>query len=86
MQLDDLKAEVEPYKNTLVIDGFDRVVRLVDVIYDYDDYYWVFADRNKEDRLVTVLSQWFPLKGFMKDKDYDRLVSFWNLNHTTKAI
>ena len=30
--LADLKAELEPFRNTLVIDDFDKVVRLVDVI------------------------------------------------------
>jgi len=86
MQLDDLKAEVEPYKNTLVIDGFDRVTRLVDVIDGDDDYYWVFDSNDKEERLVSVLLQWFPLKGFMKDEDYDRLVLFWNFDRINKAI
>jgi hypothetical protein len=40
--LSQLKDKLEPFKDTLVIADFDRVVRLVDVIEDEDDFYWVY--------------------------------------------
>jgi len=38
--LKELQDELEPYKNTLVLDCFE-VVRLTGVIDGEDDYYWV---------------------------------------------
>ena len=83
----DLKTELEPYKNTLVIDNFDSVVRLVDVIEDEyeDDYYWVY-DSKKGLTYSSCVCSWIPLKGFIEQEKYDRMVSIWNLNNLEKAI
>lgn len=83
--LEDLKAEVEPYKNTLVIDDFSRVVRLVDVIDGDDDYYWVY-DSEKGIYYASCVGGWTPLKGFIEQENYDRLVRIWNLNNIDKAV
>lgn len=83
--LEDLKAEVEPYKNTLVIDDFSRVVRLVDVIDGDDDYYWVY-DSEKGIYYSSCVGGWTPLKGFIEQENYDRLVRIWNLNNIDKAV
>lgn len=83
--LEDLKAEVEPYKNTLVIDDFDTVVRLVDVIDGDDDYYWVFESRNRT-YYSSCVGGWIPLKGFIEQEKYDRMVRIWNLNNIEKAV
>lgn len=83
--LEDLKAEVEPYKNTLVIDDFDTVVRLVDVIDGDDDYYWVYESRNRI-YYSSCVGGWIPLKGFLEQEKYDRMVRMWNLNNINKAV
>lgn len=83
--LEDLKAEVEPYKNTLVIDDFDTVVRLVDVIDGDDDYYWVYESRNRI-YYSSCVGGWIPLKGFIEQEKYDRMVRMWNLNNINKAV
>jgi len=81
--LSELKAELEPFRNTLVLEYFN-VVRLVDVIESKDDYYWVY-DGDKGLILSSCVGGWFPLKGFIRQEDYDRLVRVWNLNHDEKA-
>lgn len=83
--LEDLKTEVEPYKNTLVIDDFDTVVRLVDVIDGDDDYYWVYESRNRI-YYSSCVGGWIPLKGFIEQEKYDRMVRIWNLNNINKAV
>lgn len=84
-----LKLELEPYKNTLVIDDLDQVVRLVDVVYDgsneFEDFYWVFESKNGIYH-ASCVSGWVALKGFIPEEKYDRLVRIWNLNHTEQAI
>lgn len=83
--LEELKRELKPFKDTLVIDNLDRVVRLVDVIFDEDDYYWVFDRKNRLYHSSCVL-EWIPLKGYIPEEKYDRLVRIWNLNNEVKAI
>jgi hypothetical protein len=82
--LEDLKKELEPYRNTLVLDYFD-VVRLVDVINGEDDYYWVY-DTKQGIVHSSCVGGWTPLKGKIDDKNYNQLVRVWNLNHIEKAI
>lgn len=74
---------VEPYKGTLVLDHF-QVVRLVDVVDGGDDFYWVY-DTHTGIIHASCVVFWLPLKGKLDNKDYNRLVSVWNLNHTEPA-
>jgi len=82
--LEDLKKELEPYRNTLVLDYFE-LVRLVDVIDGEDDYYWVY-DTKKGIVHSSCVGGWIPLKGKIEDENYDGLVRVWNLNNIEKAI
>jgi len=89
--LEDLRAELEPFRNTLVIDDFDTVVRLVDVIDGEDDYYWVYDGRissygRKGIYHSTCVGGWIPLKGFVEQEKYERMVRIWNLNNIEKAV
>jgi len=84
--LEDLKNELEPYKNTLVIGLYQEVMRLVDVIEDEVDYYWVVDTYKGILHYSCCGCGWIPLKGFIKDGDYDQLVRIWNLNNEEKAI
>jgi hypothetical protein len=82
--LEELKKELEPYKNTLVIDELDGVARLVDVIDDGYDFHWIYESKNTI-RESSCVCGWIPLKGYIDDNKYQRLVSIWNLNNN-KAI
>lgn len=84
-ELSVLKKHLEPYKNTLVINELNRVVRLVDVIETEIDFYWVY-DTTKGFVQDSCVGSWIPLKGFLRDNDYKKLVYEWNLNHMEKAI
>ncbi len=81
-----LKAEVEPYKNTLVLDGFDEVARLIDVIDGEWDFYYVVENNKRGIIHHSCVGTFIPLKGFIEQEKYDRLVHVWNLNHVEKAI
>ena len=81
--LKDLQEEMSPYKNTLVLDGFE-VVRLVNVIDGSDDYYWVY-DTRKGTVHATCVGGWIPLKGFIPSNEYNSLVRIWNLNNIIAA-
>lgn len=78
------KNMVEPYKNTLVLDYFS-VVRLVDVIEEEDDNYWVY-DTKKGITHVSCVIEFITLKDKLDENDYKRLVYIWNLNNIEKAI
>ena len=80
----DLRKELEPYKNTLVLDFFE-VVRLVDVVQDDDDFYWVYDTPNGIKK-SSCTTNWKPLKGYLKDNDYHYLVRIWNYNNIIKCI
>lgn len=80
----ELKKILEPHKNALVLDYFE-VVRLVDVIYDEFDYYWVY-DTKRGIVHSSCVGTWIPLKGFLPDEKYKRLLDVWNLNYTNKAV
>lgn len=83
--LESLKEELEPFKNTLVIDGFDKVVRLVEVVDGEEDYYWVY-DSIKGLYYSSCVGGWIPLKGFVEKEQYERMVRMWNLNNIEKAV
>jgi len=80
----ELKKELKPYKNTLVLDFFN-VVRLVDVVDGEEDYYWVYDTPNGLKQSSCVMG-WIPLKGKLNDDEYNHLVKIWNYNNTVKAI
>ncbi len=80
-----LKAEVEPYKNTLVLDGYHTLARLVGVMEGDHDFYYV-VDRGEGLKYYSCVGTFIPLKGFIKDEHYNRLVYSWNLNHIEQAI
>ena len=88
--LEELKKELKPYKNTLVIADFFDLAVLVDVIDGDDednmicDFYWVFEKwRGRE--FASCCGGWIPLKGFIPDRDYADLVKSWNMNRKIKA-
>lgn len=80
------KEELEPYKDTLVIDlHTSRVSRLVDVFEGEDDCYWIY-NRQGVTYNTSCFIEWVPLKGIIDQKKYERMVHVWNLNNAEKAI
>lgn len=84
ISLKELENEVEPFKNTLVLNLFE-VVRLVGVEYIEDDYFWIFDTQNGVIYSPCVMG-WHPLKGVLPEDKYALLVDIWNLNNFEKAI
>jgi len=84
MGIEELKAKMEPFKNTLVIE-FLSIARFVEVIECEDDHYFLF-DTGSGRRQVSCLIDFVPLKGQLPDKDYESLVCYWNHNNTEKAV
>jgi hypothetical protein len=78
--LESLKQELEPYKDTLVIDELWTVAKLIDVIDGDDDYYWVLISPKRGKYHATCVGKWIPLKGKIDDEDYERLERIWKLN------
>ena len=86
VKLNELMQELLPYENTLVINKSNEVCRLVSVLYSEkdDEFYWVYDTHNGIEFESCVVG-WIPLKGFIREKDYDNLVRVWNLNNKHKA-
>jgi len=83
--IDKLRQELAEYKDTLVITDSWDIARLDDVVTEPEDYYWKYDTRNGY-RLESCVGGWCPLKGFIRDENYNRLVRIWNLNNIEKAI
>lgn len=80
-----LNEKLEPFNGTLVIGDFFKIVRLSGVIDGGDDYYWIY-DTPKGIVHSSCVGSWIPLKGFISDDSYNRLVEVWNLNNINKAL
>ncbi len=79
-----LQDELAPYRGTLVLD-FCRVALLKDVYEGDDDCYWVYYGnlngRYHGEYHSSCVGGWTPLKGFLPDEAYKKLVDRWNINH-----
>ena len=84
-ELEKLQKEIEPYINTLVIDDNYTVSRLVGVDDGEYDYLFVYDSRRGYYRQSSV-GGFTPLKGFIVESEYDRLVKVWNNNNIEKAV
>lgn len=84
ISLDLLKKELKPFKNTLVIDSF-QIVRLVDVVEEEDDYYWIY-DNGGKITYVSCVFNWVSLKKHLPVDEYESLVNLWNINNPEQVI
>lgn len=82
-ELDKIKAEIEPYINTLVIADNYTVARLVGVVDGDLDYYWLY-DGVKGMFQESCCGGFTPLKGFIPNYEY--MVAIWNRNNIEKAV
>ena len=72
--------EFEELKGQFVINASWNIERLVAVGEDDMDYYWITYDGRKL-RWNTCVGRIMPLKGHLRDKDYNELVRLADLNH-----
>lgn len=72
--------EFESLKGQFVIAGDWKVKRLVGVVGDDMDYYWLFYD-GREFSLDTCLCRIVQLKEKIADEDYNEFVRIAYLNH-----
>lgn len=72
--------EFEKLKGQFVITEGRDIERLVAVGEDDIDYYWVTYDGRKF-KWHTCVGGLMPLKGYLRDEDYDKLVHIAKLNH-----
>lgn len=77
----DLQKELMPYKNTLVINEWLEIVKLIDVVEKEDDFYWVYETCNHKIVYDTCCGGWIPLKGQLNDKNYEKILNEWNNNY-----
>lgn len=79
-----IKAEFEKLKGQFVITDSWKVERLVAIGEDQLDYYWITYDGR---RLYwhTCVGRVVPLKGHLREKDYNEFVRLAKLNHFDQA-
>lgn len=78
--LDRIKQEFETLKGQFVITQSHKIERLVAIGQDEHDYYWVSYDGRKF-TWNTCVGRVMPLKGYLRDKDYNEIVRLATLNH-----
>lgn len=76
--------EFETLKGQFVINASWDIERLVAVGEDEMDYYWITYDGRKL-KWNTCVGGLMPLKGHLRDKDYNELVRLARLNHFDQA-
>lgn len=80
--LKQILEEFEQYKGQLVLVGYNKIERLISIGDDSEDYYYVTWDGYKMQMLwSTCVGPIMPLKGYLRDKDYNELVRIAKLNH-----
>jgi hypothetical protein len=83
--LDEIRAETEHLKGTLVLDHF-KVVLFLNVIDRPDDYYYELVEPHKAKSYWTsCVGPLFSLKDQLSKQNYNYLVDVWNLNSEFKA-
>ena len=76
--------EFENLKGQFVINASWNIERLVAVGEDDMDYYWITYN-GRTFTWNTCVGRIMPLKGHLRDKDYNEMVRLANLNHWDQA-
>ena len=74
----------EELKGQFVITDSWRIERLVAIGQDEWDYYWITYNGRKF-KWNTCVGSVVPLKGFLRDKDYNEFLRLARLNHFDQA-
>ncbi len=80
--MDNITRITEEYnkvKGQFVICG-DRVYRLIGIADDDEDYYWVLYN-GRQITLHSCVGRIIPLKGYIKQNDYEEMLRIAKLNH-----
>lgn len=82
----EIEKESEPFVGTLVLYMFE-VVLLKGVEADLHDYYYVYqpakgmgTTKDGREYWASCVCRYYPLKGVLPEKEYNRLVWLWNNN------
>ena len=78
--IDKIKQEFETLKGQFVITQSHKIERLVAIGDDQQDYYYITYDGRKF-TWNTCVGRVIPLKGYLRDEDYNELVRLAKLNH-----
>ncbi|MDB4378230.1 hypothetical protein N9Z41_00525 [bacterium] len=76
----EILKEFQELKGQFVITASHRIERLVAVGEDDIDYYWITFN-GREFKWNTCVGRLMPLKGYLRDEDYNELVRLAKLNH-----
>lgn len=82
--LSSIKTEFENRKGQFVITDSWKIERLVAVGEDEMDYYWITYNGRKF-TWNTCVGRIVPLKGYIRDTDYNEFVRLAKLNHFDQA-
>jgi hypothetical protein len=72
--------EFEQLKGQFVITASHDIERLVAIGENSMDYYWITFD-GRDFKWNTCVGGLMPLKGYLRDEDYNELVRIATLNH-----
>jgi len=75
--------EYNELRGQLVISD-DKVYRFIGLAEDEQDYYYVLYDGRKI-FLHTCVGSIVPLKGYIREKDYEEMIRIAKLNHYDQA-
>ena len=75
-----VKQEFESLKGQFVITQSHKIERLVAIGEDEHDLYYITYDGRKL-TWNTCVGRLMPLKGYLRDKDYNEIVRLATLNH-----
>lgn len=80
---DNLKIileEFEKLKGQFVINDMWNIERLIAIGDDGDDWYYITFD-GRNIHWLSCVGRIMPLKGYLRDKDYNELIRLAKLNH-----
>lgn len=80
MSKESILKEFEEHKGQFVIDDNWEVKRLIAVLSDKWDYYWVYWD-GRDVSWGSCVGGFVPLKDKVDEKDYNNFIRLAKLNH-----
>lgn len=78
--LEQIIDEFHELKGQFVITQSHKIERLVAIGDDQEDYYWITYN-GREYTWNSCVGRVIPLKGYLKDKDYNEFIRLAKLNH-----
>lgn len=79
-RLKKLFKEIEPLIDTLVIDSMNRIVKLKDVKYIDDDYYYEIENDKGDTEYLSILTSIHDIKTYLPKEMYDDILYIYEVN------